>query len=49
MQIMVLDEKVRKQLGRSAKQRAVDQFSQELVTTSFVHYFEEIFNVGRAK
>jgi glycosyltransferase involved in cell wall biosynthesis len=49
MQIMVLDEKVRKQFGHSAKQRAVDQFSQEFVTASFVHYFEEIFNVGRAK
>ncbi len=49
MQIMVLDERVRKQFGLSAKQRAIDQFSQEFVTKSFVCYFEEIFNVGRAK
>ena len=49
MQIMVLNEKTRKRLGHSAKQRAVEQFSQEFVTKSFVRYFEEKFNAGYAK
>ncbi len=48
MQTMVQDEKARKQLGCSAKLRAVERFSQEFVTSLFLQFFEEIFNSDRA-
>ena len=44
MQAIMLNEKIRKKMGRSAKQRVREKFSQELVVTAYTEFFDKIYN-----